>query len=456
MRFKILFLCILLAFFLIAATASARITISPSFSTQIEYTDNVFRTEDDEEEEYITAISAGIALDYLEKTGGLTISYRPEYAIYGRFDENNNLRHFATLNAWKDLTKHTIFSIDNSFLSTEDPLSREDIIRDDEVIIPGDYSIRTSRNEYYSNTTIARLRHEFGKEKQITAGFIYSFLENDDPEVEDNERYQPEIDLIYWFNVKYGLTAGAAYTKGIFDRDPEFEGDTTGDFENWSGSLNLTRRFSRHFSAFIQYTHTYRDYEGDTDNDYMVYAPSVGINWQLQEDTSLTVGLGYFVQDVDESEEDQEDDEAEDEDGLFLNAAINKRWNYRRGNINLNAAAGLRQNNFGAQNLGLEQFVSVRSEADYLFSKNLSGFITGGVQYSDVKGGDAENDIEEQIRYALGTGLSYFPYRWMSINLTYRHIRYDSKSDNEIEDEKISENRVLFGIALQSEFPWKF
>ncbi len=458
MKFRIIWFTCFFLFVFIPDAVFGDITVSPLIITNIEYTDNIFRSEENEESDFITTVSFGVDAQYTERTGGVEISYHPSYSIYGQFDENNTLRHDASLHAWKYIAENTQIIFDNVFLLTEDPLSEDELIRDDEIIIGRDDTARTSRNEYYSNSTIAEFIHTWDIENQFRTRFRYRFLENDDPEVEDNEEYRPEIDLVYWFSLFYGIHVNGAYTRGVYKEDSEFIGIPTDDFDNWFGSLIFSRRYSRHFFLFLQYDHIYRNYDGDTDDDYEVYMPSIGFEWQIERDLHLRMGGGgYFFQYV---------DEGEDEEGWSLNAIIDKTWNFRRGSMVLRGNTGIDQNDFGAQNLGLGQFVSVRLDADYDFSRKFSGNLSADFRYSDVISDEEDRiddevisddeNIEDETRYALEAGLTYLPYSWMTLNLNYRYIHYDINSDNELEDKNISENRILFGIELASDVPCRF
>jgi hypothetical protein len=408
----------------------------------VEYTDNVFLSEKNEEDDYITSVSAGFTAALLGKTSGLEISYDPSYVFYDEFDEKDGWRHRANLFAWSDLTKRTRLELIDSFLRTEDPLGEEDLIREGDVIIEGDTTVRRTREQYYTNTAIARLSNQFGVDDLVYAEFLYSILRNDDPEVQDNDRYQPSIGLNYWFGPKFGIETRGVYTRGEFDRDSDFTDTPTDDFDDWAGSIRLIRRTTRHFSLFGQYNHIYRNYDGDLDDDYMVYAPSAGFLYMIEEGLSLTLGLGYFYQD---------NDEDDDEDGAFINGQINKIWDFRRGFISLIGATGLDQNDFGAQNLGLERFASIQSAASYDFTREFSGGVSGSYRYSDVINSGGADDIESQHRYNLGAGLAYLPLKWMALRLDYQFNKLDQQ-----DGDNYDENRVFFSLTLQPDQPWKF
>ena len=271
------FLIILNVIFAATTAFALQWTFQPRVSASEEYTSNVFLSEDNEEDDYITVVSAGFTAAALGKTGGLEVSYDPAYTKYLDFDENDAWRHDARLHGWSDLGKRTRFDVWDAFLQTEDPLEEEDILalRDNDVEQEGDPTIRKGRRTFYRNTARARLSHQFGKDDSIYAGFLYGLLRNDDPQEEDNDRYSPSLGLNYWFGPKFGLESNANYTRGEFDRDSDFVGDPTDDFNNYAGSLRFIRRTKTRFSVFVQY------------NPRLAHAPPMNNNPADPYDTTI-------------------------------------------------------------------------------------------------------------------------------------------------------------------------
>jgi hypothetical protein len=421
---------------------SAQFQFTPRTSATGEYTDNVFLSGDNERDDYILTLSAGFTAAVLSQTSGIEVSYDPAYEFYDEFDDNDGWVHDASARAWSDLSPRTRVEVVNRFLYTRDPLGEDDFFVDDQVAIEGDTTNRTTRDEYYTNTANATITHQFGADDSVYAGFLYSILRNDDEDTEDSDQYQPSVGLNYWFGAKFGIETQGVYTKGEFDQDSDFTGTPTDDFDNLFGSLRMIVRTSRHFSIFGQYDQIYRDYDGDNDDDYLVYSPSTGILYLVEEGLSLRLGLGYYYQEIDDDD---------DNDGFFVNSEIDKRWTYRRGFLNLNGSSGIDQNNFGAENLGLERFAEARTEASYDFLRNLSGNISGRFRYSDVVNTDESDGIDEEFRTQGGAGLSYLPWRWMTWALGYTYTKYAADGDINYD-----ENRVMLSITLLPDQPWRF
>ena len=248
-------LILAISFFMTTNAFSIQYTFQPRVSASEEYTSNVFLSKDNEEDDWITTVSAGFTARALGKTGELEVSYDPGYRFYRDFDENDGWRHDARLHGFSNLTKRTRVDIRNTFLYTQDPLEEEDILalRDGQVVQEGDTTVRKGRRTYYRNTASTRVSNRFGKDDLVYAGFLYSFLRNRDPQEEDNDRYQPEAGLNYWFGPKFGIQTNATYTKGNFDQDSDFRGDGTSDFDNWAGTIRAVSRTKTRFSVFAQH-----------------------------------------------------------------------------------------------------------------------------------------------------------------------------------------------------------
>ncbi len=286
---------------------SAQFTFTPRASAEGEYSDNVFLTNDDTEDDFITTLSAGFTAGLLGRTSGLELSFDPGYAFYQDFTENNSWRLPASLTAWTTPSRSTRFEFRDDFLRTEDPVTRDRISAEGErVEETGDTTVRRGREPYYRNRARLDASHRFGREDRVYAGFLYGLLRNDDDQVEDNDEYRPSAGLDYWFSQKYGSQFFGEFTRGEFSQRSGFDGEPTSDFDNWLGTLRFLGRMTRHFSLFFQYDQVYRDFDREAESDYIVYAPSAGFTYDITEDMYLRLGLGYYWQDF-KNDKNQED-----------------------------------------------------------------------------------------------------------------------------------------------------
>lgn len=451
MNIKILYLSAILSTFLMASNSfSIQYTFQPRVSVTEEYTSNVFLTDDEERDDWITTLSAGFTAMAIGKTGELEVSYDPGYSFYQDFDENDGWTHDARLTGFSNLSKRTRLDISNRFLRTQDPLGEEDILalRDGQVTQEGDRTIRQGRQTYYRNTASARISYQFGRDDLMYAAFLHSILRNNSPQEEDNDRYQPEVGLDYWFGPRFGIQTNATYTRGEFDQDPDFVGEGTTDFDNWAGTLRGIHRINPRFNVFAQHNQIYRDFDGnnDDDNDYLLYAPSAGITYLVEEGFNLRLGGGYFYQEIDDDDDNQ---------GFFGNSQIDKTWTFPRGEISLAALTGLDQNNFGSDNVGLERYAVAQGSGNYQFTRVLGGYVNGFYRYSDSVGDDdqnsGQNTGESVHRFRAGTGFVMEPLRWMEVQLgyTFNKVNSDDKTD------EFTEHRGALQITLTPSQPYR-
>jgi len=425
---------------------SAQFTFTPRASVQEEYTDNVFLTNDNTEDDFITTLSAGFTAGLLGRTSGLELSFDPGYVFYQDFTERDTWRLPATLRAWTDPSRATHLEFSNSFLRTEDPVARDRISAEGgRVEETGDSTVRRGREPYYRNRARVDASHQFGREDRIYAGFLYGLLRNDDDQVQDNDEYRASAGLDYWFTQKFGSEFFGEFTRGEFSQRSDFVGTPTSDFDNWLGTLRFLGRMTRHFSLFVQYDQAYRDFDSDVESDYIVYAPSAGFTYDFAEDMYLRLGLGYYWQDF------KDDNNQEDP---FINGEVSKTWNFQRGSINLIGLSGITQNDFGAQDIGFEQFAAIQGSANYNFTRQITGDIGAYYRYATQppQTDDTDDDLTTN-RYGATAGISYVPTRWMNIRLGYEFNKYNS-SEGDLDD--TNENRALLTITLEPDQPWRF
>jgi len=430
MKSRIFFIAACTLFLTTSITFGFQATFIPRISVSEEYTDNLFLTDSNKEHEYITTISPGFTAQILGKNSGAEISYDPEYAVYNEYDEYDGWRHSVELSGWSELSRYTRLEVSDSFLYTEDPIIDSDIAalraEDPDVLI--DSTIRRNRQTYYTNTAGINLIHQFGRADSFNLGFVYSFLENDDPIYEDNERYNPYVGLTYWFAPEWRSEIRGDYTKGEFDDSDDLDG--------WYGSARLIKRFSRHLEGFVQYAHWVVEYDGNSE-DFQVYNPSAGFNYTISDDTSFSLEMGYAF-----LNRDVEDDES------FMSAIGNLTKTFRRGSINIIGSAGYEGGHFGAEDLGVAEFWELGGSVTYQLTRHLSGNVFGSYRNNEYI--EETPDREDKITRA-GLGLSMQALEWMLLSLDYAYRTVDSTVDIEEYDE----NRALFRITLSTPRPYR-
>ncbi|MBL0732757.1 MAG: outer membrane beta-barrel protein [Desulfosarcina sp.] len=408
---------------------------TPRISVSEEYSDNIYLSSRFKEHDYLTSITPGFTLDFPGQRGGATISYDPSFVFYKKETDNNTIRQSAQFSLWNNLWKNTRLEFNNSYLRTEDPLEDEDFfLETGESLRDPDHTVRQSREPYYINTASLNLTHQFGAADFFRMGYVFGLRQNDNPTEDDNKSHSPSIGLTYWFLPDMAVETNLAYTKAEYSGSD----DPSDDSKEWKAGFKLIKRFSRHLEGFINYNHTIMDYKGD-EEDYQVFDPSIGINYAISDDTRLNIGIGYFIQNRENSDGDS---------GLSLTGDLGKTWDFKRGSIDLTGVIGYDEANLGAENLGFEKYYQVKGSAEYSFTQRLSANINYSFRRDKYVDTD-ENRIDRTSRF--GTGFRYAPTRWMFFSLDYS---YNTVTSTDREDE-YDENRVIFSISLSPKKPWR-
>jgi hypothetical protein len=344
---------IALASVLVAGAASAaQLLFTPRATVTEEYNDNIDLDRRNKKDDFITTVTVGGTLELLGQTSGARVSYDPGYSFYADNDEFDSWQHNLLGTVWHDFSRQTRLELTNYFLYTKDPLADDDV--EDErgnIIVRGNDERRRNRDTYWRNNATARLRHQFGVEDSVYAQFTHGLLKYDDPAQEDTQELSPIVGLTYWFTNWTGMELEAAYTRGLYDED------TSSDFSNYRGRLRLNQRITRQFGVYGQYLQIFRNFDesgigagGDIEDDYWVYAPSAGVFYQFDPTLTSSLGAGYYYQQI---------ENADDQKAPFINADINKLWDFQRWSVRTRGSSGLDSQDFSNDNLGFERYAQV-------------------------------------------------------------------------------------------------
>lgn len=403
---------------------AAETTLTPRLTLSGEYTDNLFRTPNNEEEDYISSVSPGASFGIRGATAALSITYDPAYVQHKEHSYRDQWRHYGSLAGDWLITRRTKFDLSHALTISEDPA-------DDE----GTSTVTSVVNRYMRNTGSASVTNQFGRSDSIALGYNYSLLQNEEDFVEASQRLNPYMDFRWWFiDNRYGMTFYSDYTKG------DFEGGAipSDDFDSYSGNLRLLKRFTRNYDMFIQYAYMQTEYEGTTDN-YKVHNPALGFDYIAGEATNISLAFGYAVRDREFSEDDE---------GPIITGNMDTAWMLSRGSISLNAYSGYTQDTFSTENLGFYVYSGGEVKAEYRFIRTFSGDIFGNYRYSKYL--DTEPNIEDHVPTA-GAGLSYQALLWLRFRLEYAH----RNSISNVESREYRENRVILSATFEPSTPLK-
>lgn len=384
--------------------------VTPRVSAGVEYTDNVRLAPDNTESDTITTVTPGITLDLSGRPAGLTLSYDPSYVNYADGTYEDYWRHLATGSGWWQPVKGIRFTVADTFLKTEDPISDDDL------------TVRRTRNPYTRNTATARMDHQFGDDNRAYLDGLYTYLENEDPGIEDSERFGGSAGVAYWFNVRWGLDLDGEYYRGEYEESE--------DFSDLVGRLRLNHRFNPHFTGYVGYAQTFHDYDDDSD-DYQIYDGSIGFDYAISKTMDWGMSVHYFVRDFDDSKDQSE---------TPVNINLSKQ--FQRGSLSLDGEGGYNYTTTSAENLGYYIYYQGGLSADYTFTRRLSGDVNALYAYRDYQ--DTLPEREDDV-FRAGCGLSFQLLKWLSLRAGYLYRTVDSTDD--VND--YAENRVSLLLTAQ-------
>ncbi|MBL0713173.1 MAG: outer membrane beta-barrel protein [Desulfosarcina sp.] len=425
---------------------AAQINFRPSVTGSEEYNDNIFLDSTNEESDYITSAGVGLEGEVLWRNAGLQLNYTPSHFWYKDNSDLDYWRHSASGNVWREFTRNTRFEMRNTYLRTANPSDESEQINQDAPLEGRDIDRDLNRRgveKYYTNVTSARLSHQFGERDNVYLGYSYSVLRNinasTDNDREEHDISGPTAGIAYWFTHQWGTQLDGSFSNRNLD--------PSDDRDEYDGTARLLYRFTRHLDGFVSYRHTYVDFKNETsDTDYTIYKPEFGIFYPFPENSHARIGLGYYIQDKDSTDNPDVDDN--DNTGFVVDSEVYKAWPFRRGNIALIGTSGYQIDDGGSEDNGFNIYYQARVDADYALMRRLTADIFLGYRIDDYP-----DDEPSRTDYTLntGAGLSYQPLTWLTSRLEYSYRDKDSDRN----EDQYTENRIFFSITLSPDQPFR-
>jgi Putative beta-barrel porin 2 len=418
---------------------AAQVLFTPQVTLGEQYSDNIFLTPSNEQHDFITSVGLGFTGQMLWQTAGLQLIYNPSYNFYADHSDVDYWRHPAHLHAWKDFTREIRLDVNDDYLETANPQDNTAQFAAGNPLqgpaIPTDL-LRRGIRKYRQNTADARLTHQFGLRDQYFIGVQSYILRNIqtpiNAQANDYTIWQPTAGLDYWFGPLWGLETRLYYANEDYTSNL--------DQKKYNGTLKLLRQITRTFSGFVQYRQTALYYDKPTFNDYQIYSPSAGVQYQFEQNAYISIGGGYYIQNI---------KNGDNRKSWLATSEIYKRWAFRSGYVDLTGGSGYDIRDTGTQILGLDIYYTGRLDFNYNLTQRLAAVAYGAYRYDNFP-----NQVPKRIdRVAsAGAGLNYQILRWMSASLNYDFRKYIS----DIKTLEYKENRVTLLITMAPSVPYRW
>jgi len=429
-KLKLLALFIIIVTFLMVGLAHAKWSLTPRVYVEGMYDDNIFLTERNEKDDYITTISPGVNFSYEAPTGEINLDYEYRRSFYDDFPELDFSGHRGRAEARKDFGPWFGAEVGETFIKSQDPFELTGLTEFERP------SIRIGRrNHYIRNIVEPAATFRFGENRSIRLGYRNNILRNKAEDIADQDQHagnallsfrsniRNEIEVFYeHINLNYGTTI-----------PPELRSDFDGD--------EIRGRYTYHFnpktSAFLEYQYYQRDF--DTGTDYKVHNPSVGFSRALLENLTLSASAGYAVRDA----------EGRKDDGTFSGrgALSGDLTPYPRLSLSLYGAAGFDEDFTSAENLGFSEFWGAGFNARYQLFERLWA---GGSFYIE-RNRFVDFDRADTL-WSAGGSLNFAVLRWLFLSFDYVH----SARGSNIPLESYQDNRYIGRLTAQYDIAERF
>ncbi|MGB0415652.1 MAG: outer membrane beta-barrel protein [Coraliomargarita sp.] len=348
-------------------------------SSSLRWTSNLFRDEDDEEDDLVWTVSPGLELNIGRGQSNADFSVITRYDIL-MYEDNDDLDtelfHIKALGAYQT--------------------SRWDV--------DGELSF---------------------DERQTTTGDA-----NVDADLIESDETQAKLNGEYRLSPKFSFGAGVHY----FDKEYTSYEDQLADYERWSLPFNLYYELTPKVDLSVGYTYSMRDVSSYTQEsgdviggyDTETHFLNVGARGELLPKLTGFFKVGYTVRDSDDST------------NIIGGSPVAKERNDNDGTLGLDADLTWAQTPKLTHNLMLHRGFGVGGEGDATTVSKIdvaSGYAINPFWSASSSLGYTlreyeDNNGREDDQIYLGLSGDYTPNRFWRFSLGYRYSENDSNEDN--------------------------
>ena len=366
----------------------------PRVSVIEEYNDNIFLTEDDTEDDWITTISPGLNLTYNNRSVRALVDYSMRFRFYADHTNKNDDR-------FKDVQRGSaslLFFEGRPFtLSLTEVISRESIDQRDSLFSDGDLTDSTT---VYRTTISPQYRWHLSSSWSLVTSYDFRHTEFVDAAGDDYLEHAGRLSLQKTLSSNTTLSANATYTVSDSDDDRD-------DNAQQSYTLGVEQQFGPRTRLSVEGGYTIVDYDNGGDSDSV----TATADFEYRITAALTYFLSY-----------SHDFATSINDGLTRTTKVSTGLNYRKDL--LGSSLELYWRNIDYERITQEdEYWGVRYDLNYSLSSNLSSSFDMSYEHAVYNPEDTNAD-----HYKLGASLTY-TYRRISTSLGYKLKIKESDSD---------------------------
>ena len=249
--------------------------IHPYLTLEEEYNDNIFLSDENEEEDWITTVEPGISLSYDNRSVAATVDYSLRYRFYKDHEDE-------TLDKFKDVQRAdatALFFGGRPFtLRLSETISRETIDERDD----NEFNDIENRSTVYHTTAVPEYRWQLTPTFSLVFGYTYDRYDYVDARGNDSEEHEGRFSLVKQLSATTEVFARYAYTVHQSDADED-------EFDRQDYILGLTQQLGRRTTVSIEGGYSDIEYDSGFETDGTNWL--VDISYHLSE--PMTLSLGY-------------------------------------------------------------------------------------------------------------------------------------------------------------------
>jgi len=412
--------------FPVIADSAMQTTLTPRISFQEQYDDNIDLDRDNEDSDWISIVSPGLALDFESEKTHLNLDSEVGFTFYLKDSSRDTTRYRGQISWTQQLTAHSTLQVSDTFLRSEDPILVADNQIDD---------ISTERAVRYRNNGEARLSWQHGADDHLAVGYINRLFESKSDLDEDSLGHQAFLDVTAWAVPQFGIAFRSQFTDAEFQQPSGFVGVGTDDFSQYMADFTVRYRWPPSYRVYANYNELYQDFDQSgaaaPSNDFRVRQVALGFGLTLSPRTDFNASGGYYYQSF-QSGNDQ------DNEGYTYKASLETRT--ERALLHLEAERGFRLDYFTSENRGSTEFRQVFGSANYQLTENLNFSASASYLWQDFLTRDRTDEV-----WRAGAEFSYSFRRWLDVSVEGMHS--ERESDDPRVEFVVNQVTILFTLA---------
>ncbi len=373
--------------------SQARLRSSVALSVKEDYNDNIFLTDKNEEDDFITKIIPSFTLNYKSGRHEATLEYSYEWQAYAQNSRSDGGRHDGSAKITSMLIERLLtVNISDVYSNTATDTRRS--TNESEVLVN-----TVGKNTFTFNPVIYR-----NLSPVMTLSVGYEFIDISYNNTSNNNTLEDVRYNNVYLNLERRLSKRLTVSAKYGHDDKETEDDITKDFTSRNASVSSSLQLTRDTSFDATFGRTWYDYEtkSNTESNF----------WNFTAKTKLmstgTATLGYSRQSKDSVEL-----------GTYLNELVNLKLSFGK-RLKFTLGGGASQ----------DEYLTSEREDDKVFGNaSLSWQMTSKLRVSvngDISNEKFTQPSEEVDKWGAGVGANYRLGKHLNLSLNYSYRDRDS------------------------------